>query len=234
MPTKNRNTTSRTTAPHGKKKPSPAGPPGQRSVPLQARSKARFDAILDAAAILFADHGFEAVTMDAIAKRAGTPIGSLYQYWEDKRAVFGAISARSALRGKEAFETLVVALLVPEGKKLPPFGDTLDLVIDGFAALSMSDPTFRAMNRNLGHAGAHLEDELAVHRLLIQKSAEILERYAPKSTPKVRERVAMTLVDSVTTALVLSELRGRAEGQRQLEEVKHMVKLYAMDRLALR
>lgn len=203
-------------------------------MPLQARSRARFDAILDAAAILFADHGYEAVTMDAIAKRAGTPIGSVYQYWEDKRAVFGAISARSALRGKEAFETLVVPMIAARGKKLPPFGTTLDAVIDGFALLSMTDPTLRAMNRNLGHAGARLEDELAVHRLLIQKSAEILERYAPRSTPKVRERVAMTLVDSVTTALVLMELRGRAEGQRQLEEVKHMVKLYAMDRLGVR
>lgn len=209
--------------------------PGQRSVPLQARSRARFEGILDAAALLFADHGFEAVTMDAIAKKAGTPIGSVYQYFEDKRAVFGAISARSAIRGKEAFETLVPPLLASLGpKKLPPFGPTLDLVIDAFAAMALTDPTFRAVNRNLGHAGAHLEDEIAVHRLLIQKSAELLERYAPRSTPRVRERVATTLVDAVTSALVMLELRGPVQRERQLEELKHMVRLYAMDRLQIR
>jgi AcrR family transcriptional regulator len=205
-------------------------------VPLQARSRARLEGIVDAAAVLFADHGFEAVTMDAIAKKAGTPIGSVYQYFEDKRAVFGAISARSAIRGKEAFETLVPPLLASLGprKRLPPFGPTLDAVIDGFAAMALTDPTFRAVNRNLGHAGAHLEDEIAVHRLLIQKSAELLERYAPRTTPRVRERVATTLVDAVTSALVMLELRGPIERERQLEELKHMVRLYAMDRLQIR
>jgi AcrR family transcriptional regulator len=211
----------------------PPLPIGQRSVPLQARSRARFDAIVDAAALLFADHGYEAVTMDAIAKKAGTPIGSVYQYFADKRAVFGAISYRSAVRGKEAFELLVPPLLIGKGGKLPPFGATLDAIIDGFALLSSSDPAIRAVNRNVGHAGAHLEDEMAVHRLLIQKSAELLERYAPTSTPKVRELVATMLVDSVTSAFVLGELRTASEARRQLEELKHMVRLYAMDRLGI-
>lgn len=203
-------------------------------MPLQERSRKRLDAIVDAAAVLFADHGYDAVTMDAIAKKAGTPIGSVYQYFDGKPAVFAEVSARSTQRGKEIFDLLVPQLLTPgKGKRPPAFGPALDALIDGLALLSRSDPLLRAANKNLGHAGSQLADEMAMHRLLIAKSAELLALWAPRSSPALRELVATTLVDTVTFALVVLELRG-PEGARHLEETKRMVRLYAMDRLQIR
>lgn len=204
-----------------------------RAVPLQERSRKRLDAIVEAAAILFADHGYDAVTMDAIAKKAGTPIGSVYQYFDGKPAVFAEVSARSTQRGKEIFDLLVPQLLTPGHGRPPAFGPALDALIDGLALLSRSDPLLRAANRNLGHAGSQLADEMAMHRLLIAKSAELLGLWAPRSSPALRELVATTLVDTVTFSLVVLELRG-SEGPRHLEETKRMVRLYAMDRLQIR
>jgi len=51
-----------------------------RRLPQQARSRERFNRILDAAAELFAEIGYESATTDEIAKRANTSVGGLYRF----------------------------------------------------------------------------------------------------------------------------------------------------------
>ncbi len=49
--------------------------------------------ILEAAHQLFAQHGFQATTMDQVAARAGLTKGGLYFHFKDKRTLFGAVVA---------------------------------------------------------------------------------------------------------------------------------------------
>jgi AcrR family transcriptional regulator len=63
--------------------PSPSLPI-ERPVPQQQRSSRRVAEYLDTAAGLFAEVGYEATTMTAIAERAGSSIGGLYRYFPDK------------------------------------------------------------------------------------------------------------------------------------------------------
>ena len=58
-----------------------------RVAPQQERSERRLAAFLDAAAELFAEVGYEATTMTAIAERSGSSIGALYNYFPDKQAI---------------------------------------------------------------------------------------------------------------------------------------------------
>jgi len=58
-----------------------------RRAPQQDRSTRRVAAFLDAGDSLFAELGFEAATMTAIAERAGSSIGALYSYFPDKKAL---------------------------------------------------------------------------------------------------------------------------------------------------
>src|ERR1700761_343115 len=58
-----------------------------RRAPQQDRSTRRVAAFLEAAEVLFADLGFEAATMTAIAERSGSSIGALYSYFPDKKAI---------------------------------------------------------------------------------------------------------------------------------------------------
>ena len=58
-----------------------------RVAPQQKRSERRLAAFLDAAAALFAEVGYEAATMTAIAERSGSSIGALYNYFPDKQAI---------------------------------------------------------------------------------------------------------------------------------------------------
>lgn len=54
--------------------------------------------ILDAALRLFASRGFEAVTMEAIAREVGLTKGTLYLYFDGKKALFDAMLERHSLR----------------------------------------------------------------------------------------------------------------------------------------
>ncbi len=65
-----------------------------RKLPVQERSRATVEAILEAAAQVLEQQGYAASTTNAIAKRAGVSIGSLYEYFPDKNAVFAALKEK--------------------------------------------------------------------------------------------------------------------------------------------
>jgi AcrR family transcriptional regulator len=65
-----------------------------RKTPVQARAKVTWNAILDAAAQVLIKHGYEKATTDRIAQRAGVSIGSVYEYFPNKEAIFAALTLR--------------------------------------------------------------------------------------------------------------------------------------------
>jgi len=56
-----------------------------RKSPAQARSAATVGVILEAAARILEERGFEAYTTNEIARRAGVGVGSLYKYFPVRR-----------------------------------------------------------------------------------------------------------------------------------------------------
>jgi AcrR family transcriptional regulator len=97
--------------------------------PKQARGKQRVAELIDAAAELFAEKGYEATTMTEIAQRAGAAIGSLYQFFPSKEALAEALFNRYAERAAASFAR--VEALAP-GR---PARELADLLIDYKLAL---------------------------------------------------------------------------------------------------
>jgi AcrR family transcriptional regulator len=64
-----------------------------RRVPQQERGTRRMAELLEAAEAVIAESGYDAATMTAIALRAGSSIGALYQYFPNKEAVVRALRA---------------------------------------------------------------------------------------------------------------------------------------------
>src|SRR5215813_13411256 len=62
-----------------------------RRIPQQQRGERRVAELLKAAASEFAEVGYDAATMKAIAERAGASIGAIYQYFPNKQAVVNAL-----------------------------------------------------------------------------------------------------------------------------------------------
>ena len=66
-----------------------------RNEPVQARSTARLAALLDAAAAVVDEIGYERLTTAMVAERAGASIGTVYRYFPDRIAVLQALGARN-------------------------------------------------------------------------------------------------------------------------------------------
>ena len=69
-----------------------------RNEPVQARSTARLAALLDAAAKVVHEIGYERLTTAMVAERAGASIGTVYRYFPDRIAVLQSLAARNAER----------------------------------------------------------------------------------------------------------------------------------------
>lgn len=69
-----------------------------RKTPMQARSKATIDAILSAATRVLLSIGYDKASTNKIAEVAGVGIGSLYEYFPGKEAIFAEVRRREDQR----------------------------------------------------------------------------------------------------------------------------------------
>src|SRR5688572_25520984 len=75
-------------------------------VPQRSHGKARVGALLEAAAAVIAEKGYDAATMAEIATRAKSPIGSLYRFFPNKEILANALLDRYAILINEAFDAI--------------------------------------------------------------------------------------------------------------------------------
>jgi AcrR family transcriptional regulator len=78
----------------------------KRRVPQQERGERRVAALLEAAAAVIAEVGYETATMTAIAERAGASIGAVYQYFPNKEAVVHALRVQYGNEMRERLQPL--------------------------------------------------------------------------------------------------------------------------------
>jgi AcrR family transcriptional regulator len=96
-----------------------------RRTPKQNRGKARVDLILTEAEKYFTEVGFDNATTNALAQRAGVPIGSIYQFFPNKDALMVAIVERYR-------ENLQAEMLRTLGAHVltAPIDDIIDRLLD--------------------------------------------------------------------------------------------------------
>lgn len=104
-----------------------------RKSPLQARSAASVEALLEATIQVLLNVGKEGLTTTKVAMRAGVSIGTLYQYFPNKRALLQAALRRHLSEVAEAVE------LVCEKQKGRTHGQMLEALITTFLEAKMRD-----------------------------------------------------------------------------------------------
>ena len=75
--------------------------------PQRARGVQRVTELLDAAASLFVQQGYDSTTMTEIAQRAGASIGSLYQFFPSKEVLAEGLFSRYVERLSSRLEALI-------------------------------------------------------------------------------------------------------------------------------
>jgi AcrR family transcriptional regulator len=104
-----------------------------RREPRQERSKQTVEAVLEAVRVVARREGVGAVTTNRIAEAAGVSIGTLYQYFPDKHAIFNALHQRHV----EQVRAVIERALAAHGASVAEFCRVL---VEGLSDLHAADP----------------------------------------------------------------------------------------------
>ena len=162
-----------------------------RRIPTQRRSQERLARIAQAAGELCAEVGADAVTMEGIAARAGTSIGSLYQFFPNRDALLAAVAERYVAD----LDALLAAGELPDATALP-LEQLVEAVLAPFVAFHERHPGYFAIlfAPQGGAALASLRGRL--RERLVARVDALLARRAPAIPAAERRRVALTAVEA--------------------------------------
>ncbi len=192
-----------------------------RALPQQVRSRKRYDAILDAAAQVFAERGFEEATTQEIAERAHTSIGSLYRFFANKPALFRAMVERYAARAEELLERM---LANASSQSIP---ELIDTIVDASVALDTQETGWRALWMNLHLYGEMGDADRELRARQLQRADALVGQHAPHLDDHQREVVARTTMRLFNTMLPdIIENHEPPMRDELLDELKKVVRLY--------
>lgn len=178
--------------------------------------------ILDVAEQMFIAEGYNATTTNAIAARAKVPIGSLYQFFPDKTAIFQAL----ALRYGEILHQRFVELDPDEMTQLP-LESYVDRIISATDQFFTDRPGYHAIFMQVQGTMPELDEiEAAADAQLIEDFATSLaQRYGDLDAADY-EAIAFVLVKAIGTLLWLSLSQEPNFRQRLVAETKQLTLSY--------
>ena len=166
-----------------------------RRRPAQQRSRERFNRILTAARSVLVDVGFESFTFDEVAKRAGVPIGTLYQFFANKYVLIcelDRVDNAEAVGELKKFSERVPALQWP---------DILDEFIEHLARLWREDPSRRAVWHAIQSTPATRATAAATEKEMLEIIAGVMKPLARGASYAERMSLAGLLVHTVSSLL---------------------------------
>jgi AcrR family transcriptional regulator len=196
-----------------------------RAVPQQERSQRRYDAILDAGAAVFAEHGVEAATMQEIAERAETSIGSVYRFFADKEALFRAVVDRVAANERELMETVFSSAFDE------PLSKLIDRVVDVYAERNALEPDWYAIWNHLNLRQPTGEFDQGLRSEQLRRLQVLIRYYAPDLDAARVEIISTTIWWLLTGMLAAAQRQPSPMREHLLEETKRLLRLYGRDYL---
>lgn len=193
---------------------------GLRRMPRQERSQARVRRMLDSCAELVDEVGYEGLTTTLLAERAEVAIGSVYQFFPDKRAVVQALTVRSL----EAYlERLTVRL---SERDLAHWWDGVDTAIDEYIAMHRDTPGFRTLHFGDVVDVHLLDDERTNNAVIAGRLGDVLRaRFGVTATDRLD--FVLTVAVEAADALIKFAFRRDPEGDPVvLTEAKALVRGY--------
>jgi AcrR family transcriptional regulator len=197
--------------PHAPRARPPEG--ALRRAPVQQRSADRLARILDACAAELDEGGYERLSTRSVAARAGVPIGSVYRFFSDKRAMTDALAHRNL----DDFAARVGARLAEPGTG-DGWRSAVDVLVDEYTAMKRTAPGFALVD--FGVPGETNED-------LADRLPALLGDRLPADPADPRLRLALVIaVEAADAALQLAFRTDPAGDPRAIAETKALLRAY--------
>jgi AcrR family transcriptional regulator len=196
-----------------------SSPTTQRGIraPQRSNGKVRVAAIVEAAAAVIAEQGYEGATMAEIAARSGTKIGSLYRFFPNKESLADTIvvSARENLDAVfDTFDATVRAL-------------TIQALAGALPALLVEQVFTRPALMQLLDASQDWSVKREEFRsAALQRIANTLMIHSPNLPERSAGDIALVMLLTTKARATHQELRESA-----VDEFRDMIRLYLQSRL---
>lgn len=176
--------------------------------PVQARSKATVAAIVEATTHILTLAGYDALTTNHVAERAGVSIGSLYQYFPSKEALVAEVLDRHC----DHVEALIARVFM-QSIALGPAELAREVVAAFYDAHAENPPLSRVLSEQLPRLGKlqRLEEITAG---IVTMVAAYLEPRAAELRVAEPSRAAFYAVE-LGEALVMAAILKRPEDTRE-------------------
>lgn len=183
----------------------PSKPPATpRKRPKQERSQATVEAILTATTHILTEDGYNQLTTNRVAERAGVSIGSLYQYFPNKEALIFALAEHHANEMMQLAQHHLEGLGVGEAslQENPSILEVLRQIIKAALAVHAINPKLhRVLHEQIPHSEVIRRlDEATMEKMLRSFLAQRRDQLQPKNldlTAFIIERTIRSLIHGV-------------------------------------
>jgi AcrR family transcriptional regulator len=186
--------------------------------------------MLDACADLIDEIGYEALTTTLIAERAGVAIGSVYQFFPDKRAVVQALR----LRNLEAYlDRLTHRMSSQTAAREEPthWWDVVEASIDEYVAMHRTVPGFRTLHLGDLVDGDPLDEERDASAVIAEHLGRLLAARVRMAHARRLGSVLTVAVEAAHALVRLAFRRALHGDEAVLTEAKTLVRGYLNVRL---
>jgi AcrR family transcriptional regulator len=185
--------------------------------PTQQRSRERLERILDVAEELIEQKGSEHVKMSEIADLADISIGSLYQYFPDKRAIIRSLAEAYAVESRECVRVALEAVRTQK-ELVAAFSDLVDL----YYRIVLEKPVMRDISSALRADKELVSIELNESRACGAMLAAAIMRVRPRADVKRTNALAFLIWQLGEETMRLAIAHKRSEGLLLVDAYKRM------------
>jgi AcrR family transcriptional regulator len=192
-----------------------------RRRPTQERSHRKFDHLLQVSRELLLEVGFESFTCEEVASRAELPIGTLYQFFQNKYVIVCEL---------DRVDAVAVRLELGRFADQMPRLDWLKFLnqfVDHMAELWVTDPSRRAVWLAVQATPATRATAAVTERELAAAVARALAPLTP-ATPRERRRIMAEVLVHVVYSMLNFSIRDGQEHGEAVIELKRLLAAYLL------
>ncbi|MFG2524556.1 TetR family transcriptional regulator [Streptomyces sp. NPDC048527] len=189
-----------------------------RRAPVQQRSAERLSRILDSCAELLDEGGYDELSTRAVAIRAGVPIGSVYRFFGNKRALVDALAERNLQHYAERIAGRLAGIPAADWR------GAMDAVLDEYLGMKRTVPGFSLVDfGNQIPVGA--PDAGPNHRLT-DRLTELLAVHLDRTPDDTLRRTFLVAVESADALVRLAFRLDPAGDENVIAETRELLRAY--------
>ncbi|HIA48218.1 MAG TPA: TetR/AcrR family transcriptional regulator [Candidatus Hydrogenedentes bacterium] len=200
-----------------------------RRVPVQARSRERVQRILDAAAHLPTEEGYNSVKTNLIAKRAGVSIGSVYQFFPNRYVIINALGERYQSKVAQ----VLMMYMGPDAPDDRHWDETLAEVIDILAEMWHDDWAFHSVWLAIRSTTELQESDILFRENLIDSLlVNFWKKVIPEKDDTQPKTIARVIFEISNLMLDHSMRNGKKQDELIVDELKFILHSYVTSHIS--